>query len=745
MPRPTAVVRARSTALVALLAMLLVGLVPMAAHAAPVPGGTSSSSPVALPISDFDSAFEASNGHVTSGRGSGQYWNNVAWYSVIPTEDVRVFIRATSISPVRWDNTLEVWQNGGAMIAQNDDFYSLDASVTVNLVAGTSYLIGLGGWSSGSRGTATLTFASRVPGPPTGVQATRGDARATVSWAAPADAAGGVTRYTVLCTPEGGDEFVCGSTTGTPPATSTTVTGLDNGASYSIRVTASNVIGESVPSDPTGSIVPKQSSTISITTDPVAPASGRPFDVVATVTTGGLPATSGTVVLAVGGEAGAALPVVDGRAVLSGTTRPVGTFALAADYSGTTVIAEATASASITVAKRSQTVTLEPVGDGLAYGGAAVPLTATASSGLPVDLTAAGACTVSEGTLQLTGVGTCEITASQAGDDQTFPADATQTVEVGKRGQTVALAPLPALVYGQAPVTLVAESSAGLPVTLTAGGACTVDGDALSVIGVGACEVTASQAGDALTSPAASVVRTGTVAKRAQVITLTTLPSMTFGFAPIRITATSDLGLPVTVTATGACLLVDGELTAVGVGECVVQAHADGDDVSLPGSATSSGTVMGVPSQVEAELDRDLGARAAGATVSARGTGLLPGSELVLEVHSTPQVIGSAVVGADGTAVVTGVLPEGLEAGAHELVAVGTALDGSRAEFVLPFTLATDGTITRIQDRVLPVAAPVLASTGSEPGVVGLLAVLWMAVGTGLVVLRRRSMAARSV
>lgn len=44
-------------------------------------------------------------------------------------------------------------------------------------------------------------------------------------------------------------------------------------------------------------------------------------------------------------------------------------------------------------------------------------LTATASSGLPVSYAASGSCTVSDSTVHITGVGSCTITASQAGFD----------------------------------------------------------------------------------------------------------------------------------------------------------------------------------------------------------------------------------------------------------------------------------------------------------------------------------------
>ncbi|MGN8244687.1 fibronectin type III domain-containing protein [Cellulomonas soli] len=724
--------RAVGALAVTVLALVMGSPVPASATAATA-GGATRGEVVPLPVADLDSSFVATNEGVTAAAGTTGTWNNVTWFSYTPAQAVRVFIRATSISPAGWDNTLEVW-TGGSLVAHNDDFYGLDASLTVNLQAGTTYQIGMGGYRSTSRGSATLTFATRVPTPPLDVQATFGDASADVSWSAPADVAGGVTSYTVLCTPEGGEETVCGSTSGTPPQQSRHVTGLTNGVSYTFRVTASNVIGASDPSAPVTSIVPKAVSTTVITTDPVTPVSGQPYDVRVTVGAGGAAAT-GTVDVTVGGVVHAGLALVDGVATVEDRTDPVGTVSLAASYGGTNVIDGSSASGSVSIAKRPQTVTFDALPTGLAYAGTPTVLHASASSELPVTFAASGACAVSDGSLHLTGVGPCEVTATQVGDSQTESAQATQTVDVARRGQAVTFGALPALVYGQSPVALVGSSSVGLPVTFSAEGSCTVTDGLLAVTGVGPCTVTATQAGDELTGPASSVVRTGAIAKRSQTVTIAPLAVPVFGGEASTVDARSEFGLPVTFSVAGACLVDDtGRLTAVGTGLCVVTASAAGDEVTLPAEATASITAIGPDSEVEATLDRQLGELAEGAPVSARGTGLLPGTVLTLEVHSTPQVIGTAIVGADGTAVVTGVLPAGLEGGAHRLIAVGTALDGAPAQFVLPFQLAEDGTILRIEERTLA-----LAATGADGvGAVGVMAAAWVLLGAGLLVLRRR-------
>src|SRR5450756_2019322 len=130
-------------------------------------------------------------------------------------------------------------------------------------------VVGAGAAPSASAGTgaktiwemSTVVFKGgslappTVPAAPVNVTATAGDKSATVSWSAPADGGSPITSYTV--TP-----FI-GATaqpptvvTGSPPATSASVTGLADGTAYTFTVTAANGVGTGQASAASSPVTP---------------------------------------------------------------------------------------------------------------------------------------------------------------------------------------------------------------------------------------------------------------------------------------------------------------------------------------------------------------------------------------------------------------------------------------------------------------------------------------------------------
>ena len=213
-------------------------------------------------------------------------------------------------------------------------------------------------------------------------------------------------------------------------------------------------------------------------------------------------------------------------------------------------------------------------------------VTAASTSGLPVALSADGACTAVGLTVTPITVGTCTLTATQAGDGTWAPAPpVTRTFTVTPNGQSIAFPPLPDVSVGTAPFAPPVTSTSGLPVALAAEGSCQTSGDLVVLTGAGTCSLTATQPGDALTSPAEPVVRSFQVQPASQVITFE--PAGLLAFAPRRVAtvgdaaavpvATATSGLPVEVTASGACAVDGGVLRFLHAGTCRLVARQPGD------------------------------------------------------------------------------------------------------------------------------------------------------------------------
>ncbi len=190
------------------------------------------------------------------------------------------------------------------------------------------------------------------------------------------------------------------------------------------------------------------------------------------------------------------------------------------------------------VLKNDQTISMGPLPSSVVISQSTVMATATAMSGgspngLQVNFSAAGSCAIvnqsiatianggaSSATVTLNGTGSCAITASQPGTSPLLtltppyynPADAVSgTFTILPQGsttasQTITFAPLQNSQYGST-FPLSASSSSGLPVSFTASGPCTANGN---ITGVGVCKITASQAGNS-TYSAASMTQSFTI------------------------------------------------------------------------------------------------------------------------------------------------------------------------------------------------------------------------------------------
>jgi hypothetical protein len=116
------------------------------------------------------------------------------------------------------------------------------------LVIGVITSVLIAGCGGGGGGGTTSTIAS-IPGAPTAVTATAGNASARVSFTAPTNNGGAsITGYTVTSSP--------GNIQASGAASPITVTGLNNGTAYTFTVFATNSVGNSVASTVSNSVTP---------------------------------------------------------------------------------------------------------------------------------------------------------------------------------------------------------------------------------------------------------------------------------------------------------------------------------------------------------------------------------------------------------------------------------------------------------------------------------------------------------
>jgi hypothetical protein len=128
-----------------------------------------------------------------------------------------------------------------------------------------------------------------------------------------------------------------------------------------------------------------------------------------------------------------------------------------------------------------------------------------------------------------------------------------------------------------------ANSTSGLPVTFSAGGACTTSGTGSPdrfrmTSGTGTCLVRFDQAGNGTYDPAPQVVESVTAQKANQTIIFGPIDSAIFGEADFDIVGVfSTSGLAVAFTASGNCTVTGVNIHLTGAGSCTITASQAGD------------------------------------------------------------------------------------------------------------------------------------------------------------------------
>ncbi len=208
-------------------------------------------------------------------------------------------------------------------------------------------------------------------------------------------------------------------------------------------------------------------------------------------------------------------------------------------------------------------------------------MSATTSAGLTVSFSIlSGPATLSANAITLTGAGTVVVRATQSGNGSyNAAANVDQSFTVAKGSQTITFGALGNKAFGDAAFTVSGTTSAGLPVSFSAvSGPATLNGNTVTLTGVGTVVVRATQAGNVNYNAAASVDQSFTVAKGSQTITFGALGNKAFGDAPFPLNGTASSGQALSFSmVSGPATLSGNTIMLTGVGTVVVRATQAGN------------------------------------------------------------------------------------------------------------------------------------------------------------------------
>ena len=177
--------------------------------------------------------------------------------------------------------------------------------------------------------------------------------------------------------------------------------------------------------------------------------------------------------------------------------------------------------------------------------------------------------------------GTVDVTLS--GQTQTLHSGQQALLDVApnipKYEQTITFGVVANRTFGDAPFTLSASASSGLPVTFALAGptsACLLSGAVVTITGAGSCSVVASQLGNDDFEAADSVSRLINISRASQSITFGTFGPRYFG-DDLTVAATTSSGLAVSFAASGACTATGTTVHLSSVGTCTLTASQNGN------------------------------------------------------------------------------------------------------------------------------------------------------------------------
>ena len=368
---------------------------------------------------------------------------------------------------------------------------------------------------------------------------------------------------------------------------------------------------------------------------------------------------------------------------------------------------QGSAAGTLSIAKANQSITFAPL-PAKSYDNAPFSPGASAASGLAISYTSSNpaVATISGTTVNIVGIGTTIITATQGGDGNYNAATAVpQTLTVAKGNQTISFGALPTKTFGDAQFTLGASSTSGLTISYTSSNpaVATLNGATVTIVGVGTTTITATQGGDGNYNSAAAVPQTLTVGKGNATVTLGSL-NATYNGTPRAATATtSPAGLQVTLTYNGLANVP----TAAGSYTVVATVN----DPNYQGSAIGTLAISKVDQSINFGALSLKTVGDAPFTLSAYSTSGLA----ISYTSSNPAVatISGSTITIVGAGITTITASQGGDGSYNAATPVGQLLTVNPAQSVTGKTAVTIGTSTSYYDTLTAVLAAIVPGSSA--------------------------------
>jgi hypothetical protein len=286
-----------------------------------------------------------------------------------------------------------------------------------------------------------------------------------------------------------------------------------------------------------------------------------------------------------------------GTATIS-MTSGTGTCVVHYNQAGNTAYAAAAEVTNATTAQKlAQTIAVKTPAPPTAFFNTSFPVSAEATSGLPVVVATKGVCsgggTVTASILMTSGTGDCVVHFTQPGDNIYAAApEVTQSTVAQKAPQLITVDPHapPSAVFNTsfpvgatATAGIGATATSGLPVDITATGVCSGSGTSsvsiLMTSGIGTCVVQYTRAAND-NYEAATATDSVAALKMSQTINFAALGGKSYNDKPFQVVATATSTLPVVFTSQtpGTCSVAGNTVTILHSGTCTLVASQPGND-----------------------------------------------------------------------------------------------------------------------------------------------------------------------